>query len=324
MQVYEKYVNLARDAASSGDRIAAESYQQYAEHYYRIINDTTDPQRPAPQPAGSERPGGEPGEAEQSPAERGGRERQRGGRQPYPMDAEQPFVDGQVPAGASTPASPAAPEGNGQAPEAGLLYNIGNCHYRLSEPGRAALYYRRALLADPEHPEARQNLEYLERTLGSITIVHASYQEFFAKLHRDTYRNTLLSSLWALALCLLAIFAFSSWTARVLAGCGILGALLVGFLAVGVLIIYPDDASFAPATERGIVTSAVNIDALTEASSAGRKVIEAPPGSLCRILAPRGSWTYVEFADRTRGWLPADQVTPLVASPPGNSTITHN
>ncbi len=120
MQVYEKYVNLARDAASSGDRIAAESYQQYAEHYYRIINDTTDPQRPAPQPAGSERPGGEPGEAEQSPAEHGGRERQRGGRQPYPMDAEQPFVDGQVPAGASTPASPAAPEGNGQAPEAGL------------------------------------------------------------------------------------------------------------------------------------------------------------------------------------------------------------
>ena len=49
MQVYEKYVNLARDAFSSGDRIAAESYQQYAEHYFRIINDTTDPQRAAPE-----------------------------------------------------------------------------------------------------------------------------------------------------------------------------------------------------------------------------------------------------------------------------------
>src|SRR5271168_4826869 len=36
-QVHEKYLQLARDAASSGDRIIAESYFQHAEHYYRII-----------------------------------------------------------------------------------------------------------------------------------------------------------------------------------------------------------------------------------------------------------------------------------------------
>ncbi len=36
-QVHEKYLQLARDAASSGDRIIAESYLQHAEHYYRII-----------------------------------------------------------------------------------------------------------------------------------------------------------------------------------------------------------------------------------------------------------------------------------------------
>lgn len=37
-QVYEKYLALARDASSAGDRIAAENYFQHAEHYYRIIN----------------------------------------------------------------------------------------------------------------------------------------------------------------------------------------------------------------------------------------------------------------------------------------------
>jgi len=36
-QVYEKYQSLARDAAGAGDRVAAENYQQHAEHYYRII-----------------------------------------------------------------------------------------------------------------------------------------------------------------------------------------------------------------------------------------------------------------------------------------------
>lgn len=36
-QVHEKYQSLARDAASAGDRVAAESHLQHAEHYYRII-----------------------------------------------------------------------------------------------------------------------------------------------------------------------------------------------------------------------------------------------------------------------------------------------
>ena len=35
-QVHEKYLGLAGDATSSGDRIAAENYYQHAEHYFRI------------------------------------------------------------------------------------------------------------------------------------------------------------------------------------------------------------------------------------------------------------------------------------------------
>ncbi len=35
--IAEKYAQLARDAQSSGDPVAAENYHQHAEHYYRII-----------------------------------------------------------------------------------------------------------------------------------------------------------------------------------------------------------------------------------------------------------------------------------------------
>src|SRR5918992_4697319 len=35
--VAEKYVQLARDAQSSGDPVAAENYYQHAEHYNRLI-----------------------------------------------------------------------------------------------------------------------------------------------------------------------------------------------------------------------------------------------------------------------------------------------
>jgi hypothetical protein len=37
-QVLEKYLALARDASSQGDRVAAENYYQHAEHYFRVIN----------------------------------------------------------------------------------------------------------------------------------------------------------------------------------------------------------------------------------------------------------------------------------------------
>ena len=36
-QVLEKYLMLARDAYSSGDRVQSENYFQHAEHYYRVI-----------------------------------------------------------------------------------------------------------------------------------------------------------------------------------------------------------------------------------------------------------------------------------------------
>ena len=36
-QVFDKYQALAREAAASGERIMAEAYWQYADHYYRLI-----------------------------------------------------------------------------------------------------------------------------------------------------------------------------------------------------------------------------------------------------------------------------------------------
>lgn len=41
-QVLEKYLAMARDASSAGDRVASENYLQHAEHYYRLINNSTD------------------------------------------------------------------------------------------------------------------------------------------------------------------------------------------------------------------------------------------------------------------------------------------
>src|ERR1700722_1144405 len=43
--VAEKYLQLARDAQSSGDPVAAENYLQHAEHYFRMIATAQDQMR---------------------------------------------------------------------------------------------------------------------------------------------------------------------------------------------------------------------------------------------------------------------------------------
>jgi hypothetical protein len=59
--VYEKYLQLARDANSAGDRVMAENYLQHAEHYYRIMAAAAaqQAQYAAQQAAQNPRPAGE-------------------------------------------------------------------------------------------------------------------------------------------------------------------------------------------------------------------------------------------------------------------------
>ncbi|MBI4184024.1 MAG: DUF4167 domain-containing protein [Proteobacteria bacterium] len=89
-QVFERYVTLARDAASSGDFIAAEGYYQHAEHYHRLLTAINGGPRPRGEPrpmmipgsngpepgaiageAGDEHPDGPNGEADAPPGEDG-------------------------------------------------------------------------------------------------------------------------------------------------------------------------------------------------------------------------------------------------------------
>lgn len=75
-QLFEKYLQLGRDATGAGDRVMAESYFQHAEHYFRILNAMNQAQQ---QQAGGQHPqqrrwqggpdqqdqGGEPGQDQQ-------------------------------------------------------------------------------------------------------------------------------------------------------------------------------------------------------------------------------------------------------------------
>jgi uncharacterized protein DUF4167 len=87
-QVFERYVALAREAQTSGDRIAAENLYQHAEHYFRIMNAQGDGQGNAPPrpmtPADMEMSGGDGENTETEDMQGHGQEqvREQGQHQP--------------------------------------------------------------------------------------------------------------------------------------------------------------------------------------------------------------------------------------------------
>jgi hypothetical protein len=90
--VYEKYLQLARDANSGGDRVMAENYLQHAEHYFRIMaaqqaqqaqyqaqQAAQNPNRqPGEQPGGGQQPQGQPGSAPSFSLTEGGQDEEEG------------------------------------------------------------------------------------------------------------------------------------------------------------------------------------------------------------------------------------------------------
>ncbi len=63
-QLFEKYLQLGRDATSSGDRVMGEGYFQHAEHYFRIVSAINQAaaqhqQQPAHQNGNQRRSGGD-------------------------------------------------------------------------------------------------------------------------------------------------------------------------------------------------------------------------------------------------------------------------
>jgi hypothetical protein len=199
---------------------------------------------------------------------------------------------------------------------ADTLYNIGNACYRSGLPGDAALYYRRALLQDPSHAEARQNLRFIERKYGSISLRHSEFSLTIARIPLDTWKHLLGSGIWLCALGWL-VFPATRPGARLRtigASALVIGPCLI-LAGAGGWIAFPDDARFAP-IERQAVVVAENTSVHADASRTSPDIIDAPPGSVCEILHSSGRWTYVMFSNQTRGWIITDTIEHLVPTTP--------
>ncbi|MDP3851562.1 MAG: tetratricopeptide repeat protein [Luteolibacter sp.] len=193
-----------------------------------------------------------------------------------------------------------------------VLYNIGNACYRAGSPGHAALYYRRALARDPGHQESRQNLRFIERKHGSITVHRPEFQYAVARIPLSGWKAMLWTGAW---LCVLAVLVFpathrDSRLRAVAMIALVIAPLLTGGGALGWRY-FPNDAEFSPLARQAVII-VENTVLHAEASRTSPEVIDAPPGSLCEVIRRSGRWAYVAFATKTRGWVPVEAIETVV------------
>ena len=206
--------------------------------------------------------------------------------------------------------------GNYEDLTAGTLFNIGDACFRAGSPGHAALYYRRALARDPSHQESRQNLRFIERKCGSITVHRPEYQYALAKFPLVLWQGMLWTGIW---LCVLAALVFPATRPGARPRVAALAVLIVApLMAAGGGLgwrYFPNDAEFAPVERQAVIIGEKAV-LHADAARSSAEVIDAPAGSLCEVIAESGRWAYVAFATKTRGWLPVEAIERVIPTTP--------
>ena len=193
-----------------------------------------------------------------------------------------------------------------------LLYNMGNCYYRLGKNGHAALFYMRALHTDAGLPEARANLDFIRRKEGAVMPSAGLTDEIFTLLS--------IGQLWiltqvcaaSLLLCVALMLLWRKQHKPLLQACTA-GAAILCMLCAADWLYYatrevPDMESLAPADLACVTAATTARSAATDAASA---IIDLPASTPLHLLAVRGTFSYVETFTGVRGWVHTADISPL-------------
>jgi len=190
---------------------------------------------------------------------------------------------------------------------ANLFYNLGNAEWRLHDAGHAVLAYERALAIQPDGPEARANLAFVQKQTGAQLFPAKSWQVIFPPVNLSTLAWALVLALWVALLSFLAI-----WLRWVQDGTWAGLAAVVALLVAGYLgaAIWQGEKRL-----RTAIVVAAKVDARYAPADNSALADTLPAGSEVRILQNSGEWTYCLLPGEIRAWLPAAAIESISLKP---------
>ena len=189
-------------------------------------------------------------------------------------------------------------------PDALRQYNMGNCYYRLNQPGMAALCYARALQENPGLKEARANLAFIQRKEGALLPSGTVTDDIFTLLSPSQLWVCTIVSTALLLLCIGLLIMrrkeSKPWLQTITAislGASLLCAADWGYYTTR----QTPDLSSLPPSDIAYILKATPLRSSADAQGAG--IMTLPPSTPLHLLASRGSCAYVETFTGVRGWV---------------------
>ncbi len=185
---------------------------------------------------------------------------------------------------------------------AALLTNLGNAALQGEQLGQAILAYRQALLAEPGHPRARQNLDHARTLLPEWVPTPASALGLDSALSwesagRMDQRALLAALIFAAAGALVALALARGSTAARSGAISLFGLWLLLLASVQL------DPSRRAHAEGVIVGDEVIARAADSLGAPSRFGDTLPAGTEVRILEDRGGWLQIELHNGRNAWV---------------------
>jgi tetratricopeptide (TPR) repeat protein len=193
---------------------------------------------------------------------------------------------------------------------AALLYNMGNCHYKLGDVAQAILQYERALKLAPGDEDIRANLELARsRTKDRVSELPTSqvmqrWYRFAGGRDSDHWarRSLVLTALLFAALAALLWVRMKPWNTILRGTASVLAVLTL----VALFMAYQRHRSITTHDEAIVMTPRVEVR--SEPTDRGTVLFVIHRGTKVQLLTAQDGRLEVRLANGSQGWLLAEEV----------------
>jgi tetratricopeptide (TPR) repeat protein len=189
---------------------------------------------------------------------------------------------------------------------ASLLFNMGNCHFKLGRVPQAILWYERALRLAPGNEDIKTNLELAQqRVVDRVTALPgfalgSGWQRFRSGKNTDQWA---LLALWACSFCFVffALYALLPVNALRRSALG-LGVLVAFFTLVAIAFAAYRHRELRD--DRMAIVLEPKVDVRSEPKQGARVLFVIHEGTKVEVDRPdQGGWVQVRLANGNLGWM---------------------
>ncbi len=208
---------------------------------------------------------------------------------------------------------------NNDGPSATVYYNLGNAYYRIGKPGRAVIYYERALSLDPSLSDARTNLDFvstmiLDKPEDDSSFLGNLHESIVAGISPDAWAWTAFAVFVVMTGCL-ALYIFTDSIA--LRKVGFFGSIVMFFIWIYFTVCaWSASHRYDSHDVAVVITPTANLTTSPGAVAKGDKVVPVHEGTRLEVMDSLAItndgvsqlWYDVKVNNSTRAWVRAADV----------------